>query len=156
MVGVGGTAALDQLAPLALDGAAQLHHPGYFAHMDPASADVACAAALWMVATNQNMLHPDAAPAARRLERLVVEWLAPLYGMSGGHLVPGSTVANITALWAARDVAGGRSEIRTPSRPPPRQAPTAAPDLVSEGWAFGPLLRQVCAGSCAPTARTTR
>ena len=28
--------------------------------------------------------------------------------MGGGHLVPGSTVANLTALWAAREVAGVR------------------------------------------------
>lgn len=28
--------------------------------------------------------------------------------MGGGHLVPGSTVANLTALWAARDLTGAR------------------------------------------------
>ena len=32
--------------------------------------------------------------------------------------------------------------IRTPSRPPTRQAPAAASDLVPEGWAVAPLLRQ--------------
>ena len=107
-VGMGSHKALDALAPLALDGSAQLHHPGYFAHMDPATADVACAAALWQAATNQNTLHPDAAPAARAMEQRVVAWLAPFFGMSGGHLVSGSTVANLTALWAARDVSGVR------------------------------------------------
>ena len=106
--GLGDTGALDALAPLALDGAAQLNHPGYLAHMDPASAEVACGAALWQVATNQNLLHPDAAPAARGLERRVVHWLAPFFGMAGGHMVAGSTVANLTALWAAREVAGVR------------------------------------------------
>ena len=103
-VGVGGRGALAALAPVALDGAAHLDHPGYLAHMDPAAADVACAAALWQVATNQNLLHPDAAPAARGLEQRVIEWLAPYFGMHGGHLVPGSTVANLTALWAAREL----------------------------------------------------
>ena len=109
--GIGDAAALDQLANIALEGSAQLHHPGYFAHMDPASADVACAASLWQVATNQNLLHPDAAPAARTLEAQVIDWLAPFFGMRGGHLVPGSTAANLTALWAAREVAGVRRVI---------------------------------------------
>ena len=105
-VGLGDGAALDALAPMALDGCAQLSHPGYFAHMDPASAEVACAASLWQVATNQNLLHPDAAPSARGLEKRVVEWLVPYFGMRGGHLVAGSSVANLTALWAAREVGG--------------------------------------------------
>lgn len=71
-VGIGDAAALGCLAPIALDGAAQLGHPGYFAHMDPQSAEVACAAAVWQVAMNQNMLHPDAAPSGRALEQRVV------------------------------------------------------------------------------------
>ena len=52
----------------------------------------------------QNLLHPDAAPAARSLTEKVVDWLAPSFGMSGGHFVPGSTIANLTALWAARQL----------------------------------------------------
>jgi L-2,4-diaminobutyrate decarboxylase len=56
------------------------------------------------VATNQNLLHPDAGPAARLLTEQVVNWLAPSFGMSGGHFVPGSTIANLTALWAARQL----------------------------------------------------
>lgn len=63
---------------------------------------------MWQVATNQNLLHPDAAPSARGLEKHVVRWLSPFFGMSGGHLVAGSTIANLTALWAAREVAGVR------------------------------------------------
>jgi len=86
----------------AFDGAAQAYHPSYFAHMDPPTATVTSLAALWQTATNQNLLHPDAAPAARALERRVIEWLAPWFGMQGGHLVPRSTIANFTAIWAAR------------------------------------------------------
>ena len=56
----------------------------------------------WTASRNQNLLHPDTAPVARELEAIVVRWLAPWFGMNGGHLVSGSTVANLTALWAAR------------------------------------------------------
>ena len=37
---------------------------------------------------------------------------------------------------------GECSETRTPSLPPSREAPAAAPDLVSEGWASESLWRQ--------------
>jgi L-2,4-diaminobutyrate decarboxylase len=104
--GLGEREALERLAAAALDGSAQLHHPGYLAHMDPPTPAVTWAAALWQAAANQNMLHPDAAPAARSLERRVVEWLVPSFAMDGGHLVPGSTIGNLTALWAAREIAG--------------------------------------------------
>ena len=109
--GLGTQAALAALAPVAVDDTAHLAHPGYFAHMDPPAADEAVAAALWQVGTNQNTLHPDVAPSARLLERQVVEWLLPYFvddtgGRMGGHIVPGSTVANLTALWAARDTRG--------------------------------------------------
>lgn len=104
--GVGGQAALRRLAPTVLGGAADLSHPGFFAHMDPPTPWVTWAAAQWSAALNQNLLHPDTAPTARDLEALVVDWLAPEFGLRGGHLVPGSTVANLTALWAARQLRG--------------------------------------------------
>jgi L-2,4-diaminobutyrate decarboxylase len=37
------------------------------------------------------------------MEETVVRWLAPAFGKSGGHLTPGSSIANLTALWAARE-----------------------------------------------------
>lgn len=40
------------------------------------------------------------------MEERVVAWLAPFFGMNGGHMTPGSTVANLTALWSARECAG--------------------------------------------------
>jgi len=76
--------------------------------MDPPTATVTWIAALWQAAANQNLLHPDAAPAARALEQRVIEWLAPYFGMAGGHLLPGSTIANLTAIWAARELRGVR------------------------------------------------
>lgn len=104
--GLGEHEALARLAPSVLKQTAQLHHPGYFAHMDPPTPAITWAAALWQVASNQNLLHPDVAPSARQLERRVVEWIAPFFGMHGGHFVPGATISNFTALWAAREVAG--------------------------------------------------
>ena len=106
--GVGGRAALERLAGPGLEQAARLDHPGFLAHMDPPTPWMTWAAAGWAAAMNQNLLHPDTAPAARRLEPLVIGWLAPVFGMGGGHLVPGSTVANLTALWAARELTGAR------------------------------------------------
>ena len=106
--GVGGSAALDVLAATALRRPTRLDHPGFFAHMDPPTPWMTWAATAWAAAMNQNLLHPDSAPAARLLERRVIEWLAPSFGMDGGHLVPGSTVANLTALWAARELTGAR------------------------------------------------
>ena len=109
--GVGEQAALEALSDLALGQSAQLHHPGYFAHMDPPTATVTWLASLWQAATNQNVLHPDVGPAARELADVLIEWVKPFFSMSGGHLVPGATVANLTALWAARDVRGVRQVI---------------------------------------------
>jgi L-2,4-diaminobutyrate decarboxylase len=102
--GTGELVALERLAPAVLGGARRLGDPGFLAHMDPPTPWVAWAGAQWAAALNQNLLHPDSAPVARELEQRVIAWLAPFFGMSGGHLVPGSSVANLTALWAAREL----------------------------------------------------
>jgi L-2,4-diaminobutyrate decarboxylase len=106
--GLGGRIALERLAGAALEQVSRLDHPGFFAHMDPPTPWMAWAASSWAAAMNQNLLHPDTAPSARELELLVIGWLAPAFGMRGGHLLPGSTLANLTALWAARDLTGAR------------------------------------------------
>jgi len=104
--GSGSLGALTELAPLVVGQAAQLQHPGYFAHMDPPTPSIAQAGALWAAALNQNLLHDDTGPVARRIEAAVINWLAPFFGMDGGHMVPGSSLANLTALWTAREVRG--------------------------------------------------
>ena len=106
--GLGGTVALKQLADGFFPSAARLGHPGYFAHMDPPTPWVSWVGALWAASCNQNLLHQDTGSGARDLEETVVGWLAPFFGMNGGHLVPGSTLANLTALWAARELKGVR------------------------------------------------
>jgi len=105
-VGVGSTGALNSLAPCILGGAVRLGEATSFAHMDPPTPWITWAITLWNASLNQNLLHPATAPVARQLEERVVAWLAPFFGMNGGHMTPGSTVANLTALWSARECAG--------------------------------------------------
>lgn len=109
--GLGGAAALAQLAKDFFPSAARLGHPGYFAHMDPPTPWVSWVGALWAASCNQNLLHTDTGSGARDLEEKVVGWLSHFFGMNGGHLVPGSTLANITALWAARELKGVRNVV---------------------------------------------
>ena len=104
--GVGSTGALNSLAPSILGGAARLGEATSFAHMNPPTPWITWAITLWNASLNQNLLHPATAPVARQLEERVVAWLAPFFGMNGGHMTPGSTVANLTALWSARECAG--------------------------------------------------
>ena len=106
LVGMGSTAALNSLAPSILGGAARLGEATSFAHMDPPTPWITWAMTLWNASLNQNLLHPATAPVARQMEQRVVAWLAPFFGMNGGHMTPGSTVANLTALWSARECAG--------------------------------------------------
>ncbi|MFY8041512.1 MAG: pyridoxal phosphate-dependent decarboxylase family protein [Rhodoferax sp.] len=105
-VGIGSNAALGLLAEVVLGGAARLDSPSAFAHMDPPTPWVTWAAALWNASLNQNLLHPATAPTARNIESRVIDWFVPAFGMSGGHMTPGSSIANLTALWAARECAG--------------------------------------------------
>jgi len=107
--GVGPAAAMDALFAPVLDDSRDLAAPGVFGPMDPPTPWITWAMHLWTASRNQNLLHPDTAPVARELEARVVAWLAPAFGMSGGHLTPGSTLANLTAIWAAREA--GATEV---------------------------------------------
>lgn len=102
--GIGEQATLDLLAPLVLGGAARLGSDTAFAHMDPPTPWITWMMHGWNASLNQNLLHPDVSPIATDIEQRVMDWLCPYFGMSGGHLTPGSTVSNLTALWAARDL----------------------------------------------------
>ena len=103
-LGIGEDASLTKLAPIVFGHAALLGSPTAPAHMDPPAPWVSWVTALWNASLNQNLLHPDVAPVARKLEALIIQWLAPFFKMTGGHMLPGSTVANLTALWVARDL----------------------------------------------------
>ena len=104
--GIGPNSTLDVLAPSILGRASRLGGASSFAHMDPPTPWVTWAVTLWNASLNQNLLHPATAPVAREIEQRVVAWLAPFFGMTGGHMTPGSTLANLTALWSARECAG--------------------------------------------------
>jgi len=104
--GMGSVETLNQLAPIVLGHAARLGAPTAFAHKDPPTPWVTWATTLWNASLNQNLLHPATAPIARQLEEKVIAWLCPFFGMTGGHMTPGSSAANLTALWAARECAG--------------------------------------------------
>jgi len=86
--------------------AAHLDRPDALAHMDPPTPWITWVTALWNARLNQNLLHPATAPFAIEAEKRVIEWLTPFFGMNGGHMCSGSTLANLTALWAARDAKG--------------------------------------------------
>jgi L-2,4-diaminobutyrate decarboxylase len=109
--GLGEMAALERLAPDVLGRATYLDAADAMAHMDPPTPWITWALALWNAHLNQNLLHPATAPFAREAESCVVAWLAPFFGMDGGHMTPGSSVANLTALWAARDLRGVRKVV---------------------------------------------
>lgn len=97
---------LQTLAPHVLGGAAELGSNQSFAHMDPPTPWISWIISLWNASLNQNLLHPDLSPVATEIELLLMKWLAPYFGMNGGHMTPGSTVSNLTALWAARELKG--------------------------------------------------
>ena len=106
--GIGELATLDLLGPHVLGGAAQLDRPDALAHMDPPTPWITWAMTMWNARLNQNLLHPGLSPFAMEAEKKVIDWLGPFFGMQGGQMCSGSTLANLTALWAAREVKGIR------------------------------------------------
>ncbi|MGB7414825.1 MAG: pyridoxal-dependent decarboxylase [Thermosynechococcaceae cyanobacterium] len=114
-VGIGENMALDTLAPHVLGQATKLDAPETFAHMDPPTPWITWAMALWNARLNQNLLHQETSPFATEAEQRVIRWLTPFFGMGGGHMCCGSTVSNLTALWAARDAGGVRRVVASES-----------------------------------------
>jgi L-2,4-diaminobutyrate decarboxylase len=91
-----------------LERTTRMHHPGELAHQ-VASPDVPAALAdLVHGATNQPMSIYEMGPAAGAMEAAVVEWMTERIGWgpgAGGVLTHGGSLANLTALLAARAAA---------------------------------------------------
>ncbi len=104
--GIGDAEALERMAPHVLGRASPLDDPLTLAHMDPPTPWLTWVMAMWNARLNQNLLHPATAAFANDAETRVIEWLNPFFGMSGGQFCAGSSLANLTALWVARDAAG--------------------------------------------------
>jgi L-2,4-diaminobutyrate decarboxylase len=103
--------ALEDTARTIIGQARRLGAPTTFAHMDPPTPLASWVGELWNARLNQNLLHPETSPAARLVEDHVMAWLCPWFGMSGGQFTAGSTLANLTALWAAREIGGVKEVI---------------------------------------------
>lgn len=105
-VGIGPDEALEVIAQLALPRSSSLLDPMASARMATPTPWLTWAAAVWSAARSENLLHKADTPQVNELQDRVINWLSPLWGMQTGHFVPGGTIANLTALWAARDGSG--------------------------------------------------
>jgi L-2,4-diaminobutyrate decarboxylase len=86
----------------------RLHHPGELAHQVAAPDMPSALADLVHGATNQPMSVYEMGPAAGAMEAAVVEWMTERVGWgagAGGVLTHGGSLANFTALLAARAAA---------------------------------------------------
>ena len=103
---------LEQLESTVLNNNLAIHHPRNMGHQVAPPLPIAALCDLVAALTNQAMAVHEAGPNATMLERQVVAWLCELIGwktaggISHGFLTSGGTQANLTALLAARQIAG--------------------------------------------------
>jgi glutamate/tyrosine decarboxylase-like PLP-dependent enzyme len=94
-------AALDALSPATM----AMAGPRFFGFVIGGALPVTLAANWIAGAWDQNSAYFNATPATARLEEVALGWLVDLFGLperTGGAFVTGATVANFTALAAAR------------------------------------------------------
>lgn len=97
--------ALDRFLERYLDGTTCLHHPGFIGHQVAAPMTAASLADLINGVTNNGMAVHEMGPPAVALELAIVEWMCGHVGFPkgcGGVLTHGGSLANLTALLAAR------------------------------------------------------
>ena len=102
--GDGALVAIDELMR-ASDGALRASGPRFF-HWVIGGTTPAALAADWLTSTlDQNAAAYDSTPLGTRCEEIAIDWLKELFGLPaswGGVLTTGATMANFTALAAAR------------------------------------------------------
>ncbi len=102
--GIGTLAAIDELAR-ASDAATRSSGPRFF-HWVTGGGTPAALAADWLTSVyDNNAFAWESSPLGTRLEELAIAWLTDLFGLPaswGGVLTTGATMANFTALAAAR------------------------------------------------------
>ena len=88
------------------------HHPRYAGQMLKPPHPVAIAAYTAAMHVNANNHALDGGPATSALEVEVVRDLATMFGLPGdalGHLTSSGTIANLEALWVARELHPGKA-----------------------------------------------
>ena len=101
-----GHEALAEWLPRYLDATVRLHHPGSLAHQVAVPSTGPAVADLIHGATNNPMAKYEMGAAGATIEREVVRWMLEKVGfdrhVGGGVLTHGGSLANLTALLAAR------------------------------------------------------
>lgn len=81
-------------------------HPGYVGHMDSLSSAIGIFADALVSACNNNMLSYEMSLLFTSMERSILDWATGCFGFGAearGFLVSGGTLANLQAVWTARN-----------------------------------------------------
>jgi glutamate/tyrosine decarboxylase-like PLP-dependent enzyme len=99
-----------------MDATLPFFHPSYAGQMLKPPHPVAVAAYLAAMIANPNNHALDASQATSPMELEVMRALAAMFGLPAdalGHLTSSGTIANLEALWVARELAPGRAVVHS-------------------------------------------